>query len=215
MILPPHCSHILQPLNVGVFAPLKCALASETNAALRLDTRRISRVEWVEIYIRAREKALISSNIRSSWRSTGLAPLSPITVLDKLPINRASTTSLPRTPLQQTELNLSLLQSSLLDGTELRQANALLNIAIKAYHNLLSLAKRFTKRMTRAFEIANSENVTLRKQVEEQAELLSTRKTRTKGKRIVLKGRFVFSTQEVLEIAQAAETETSKKKKGS
>ena len=68
--------------------------------------------------------------------------------------------------------------------------------------------------MTRAFEIANSEHVTLRKQVKEHAKLLSTRKTRTKGQRIALKGRFVFSTQEVLEIARAAEAETSKKKKG-
>jgi hypothetical protein len=32
LILPPHCSHILQPLDVGVFAPLKRALAFETNA---------------------------------------------------------------------------------------------------------------------------------------------------------------------------------------
>ena len=97
MILPPHCSHILQPLDVGVFAPLKRALASETDAALRLDTGRMSRVEWVEIYIRIREKALTSSNIRRGWRGTGLAPLSPITVLDKLPVNRASTVSPPRT----------------------------------------------------------------------------------------------------------------------
>ena len=214
MILPPHCSHILQPLDVGVFAPLKRALASETDAALRLDTRRMSRVEWVEMYIRAREKALTSSNIRGGWRGAGLAPLSPITVLDKLPVNRASTVSPPRTPPQQTDLDLSLLQSSPPDGTELRQANALLNTAIKACHDLPSPAKRFTERMTRAFEIANSENVTLRKQVKEQAKLLSTRKTRTKGKRIALKGRFVFSTQEVLEIARAAEAETSKKKKG-
>ena len=101
------------------------------------------------------------------------------------------------------------------DSTKLRQANALLNTAIKACYNLLSLAKHFTKRITRAFKIANSENVTLRKQVKEQAELLSTRKARMKGKRIALKGRFVFSTQEVLEIARAAEAETSKKKKGS
>jgi hypothetical protein len=42
--------------------------------------------------------------------------------------------------------------------------------------------------MTRAFELASSENVTLRKQIKEQAELLSTRKIRTKGKRIALKG---------------------------
>jgi hypothetical protein len=45
LILPPHCSHILQPLDVGVFAPLKRALASETDATLRLDTGRIPRVK--------------------------------------------------------------------------------------------------------------------------------------------------------------------------
>lgn len=212
LILPPHCSHILQPLDVGVFAPLKRALASETDAALRLDTGRISRVEWVEMYIRARVKALTSNNIRSGWRGAGLAPLSPITVLDKLLQNRTSAASPPHTPPQQTDLDLSLLESSPPDGTELRQANVLLNTAIKACRDLPSPAKRFTERMTRAFEITNSENVTLRKQVEEQAELLNIRKTRTKGKRIALKGKFVFSTQEVLEIAKAAESETSKKR---
>lgn len=66
--------------------------------------------------------------------------------------------------------------------------------------------------MTRALEVANSENVTLRKQVKEQAELLHTRKARKKGKRVALKGRFVFSTQEVLEIARSAELETSGRK---
>lgn len=215
LILPPHCSHILQPLDVGVFAPLKRALASETDAALRLDTGRISRVEWVEMYIRARRKALTSSNIRSGWRGAGLAPLSPITVLDKLPLSQTSAALPPHTPPQKTDLDLSLLESSPPDGTELRQANGLLNSTIKACRSLPSPAKRFTERMTRAFELASSENVTLRKQIKEQAELLSTRKSRTKGKRIALKGRFVFSTQEVLEIAKAAESETSKKRTSS
>jgi hypothetical protein len=45
LTLPPHCSHTVQPLDVGVFAPIKRDLASETNAALRLDTDRIPRVE--------------------------------------------------------------------------------------------------------------------------------------------------------------------------
>ena len=83
LILPPHTSHILQPLDVGVFAPLKRALACETDAALRPDTGRMPRVQWVEMYIRARGKALVSQNILSGWRSVGLVPLSPITVLRK------------------------------------------------------------------------------------------------------------------------------------
>jgi hypothetical protein len=41
LILPLHCSHIPQPLDIGVSAPLKRALASETDAALQLDSGRI------------------------------------------------------------------------------------------------------------------------------------------------------------------------------
>jgi hypothetical protein len=41
LILPLHCSHIPQPLDVGVSAPLKRALASETDATLQLDTGRV------------------------------------------------------------------------------------------------------------------------------------------------------------------------------
>jgi cellulose biosynthesis protein BcsQ len=66
--------------------------------------------------------------------------------------------------------------------------------------------------MTRAFEAASSDNVTLRKQVKEQAELLYARKDRKRGKRVALKGWFVFSTQEVLDIARSAEAESSKKR---
>ncbi|GAB7336127.1 hypothetical protein MBLNU13_g08914t1 [Cladosporium sp. NU13] len=212
LILPPHTSHLLQPLDVGVFAPLKRALARETDAALRHDTGRIPRVQWVEMYIRARERALTSKNILSGWRSTGLVPLSPITVLERLPTRCASAASPPHTPRHQIDLDMSLLDSSPPDGTELRQANSLLNSAISACEDLPSPVKRYTKRMSRAFETTQSENVTLRQQLKEAEALLSTRKIRKTGKRVALKGRFVFSTQEVLKVVEEAEAETAAKK---
>ena len=52
LILPPHTLHMLQPLDVGVFSPLKRALAAETDAVSRLDTGRIQRVEWTDVYPR-------------------------------------------------------------------------------------------------------------------------------------------------------------------
>lgn len=58
--------------------------------------------------------------------------------------------------------------------------------------------------MTRTIKVTRSENVTLRKQVREQQELLSSRKAREKDNQVASKGRFVFSTQEVLEIAGEA-----------
>jgi hypothetical protein len=68
--LPPHTSHISQPLDVGLFGPLKRALAREFDPLFRLDTRRIPRVEWTTAFIRARENAFTASNIRSSFRAT-------------------------------------------------------------------------------------------------------------------------------------------------
>ena len=42
LILPPHCSHFLRPLEVSVSAPLKWALMLETDATSRLDSGRIA-----------------------------------------------------------------------------------------------------------------------------------------------------------------------------
>ena len=66
--------------------------------------------------------------------------------------------------------------------------------------------------MSRAFEATQSELITLRKRIAEQDKLLRTRKARKKGKRVALKGRFVFTTEEVLQIAREAEEETAAKK---
>jgi hypothetical protein len=63
---------MLQPLDVSVFSLLKRALAAETNTASRLDSGRIPRIEWTSMYIRARQLALRSSNILSSFKATGL-----------------------------------------------------------------------------------------------------------------------------------------------
>lgn len=167
LILPPHCSHLLQPLDVGVFAPLKRALASETDAALRLDSGRISHIEWTEMYIRARSKALVNNIILSGWRGAGLVPLSPVTVLEKLPIKSATPDLPPHTPPLQCDLDLSLLDSSPPEGTELREASMLLDSTIESIPRVPSPIKRYTERMTRAFETTHTELITLRKQVKE------------------------------------------------
>lgn len=53
----PHCFHVLRPLDVSVFAPWKRALGKETDKVARLDSSRIARVQWTEIYVRAHTTA--------------------------------------------------------------------------------------------------------------------------------------------------------------
>ena len=103
-------------------------------------------------------------------------------------------------PPEQANLDLSLLDSSPPDGTELRSANALLNSTLRSVENLPSPARRYTERMTQAYEMTHSELIAARQQIARQQELLSARKQRRKGKRIALQGRFIFSTNKVLKI---------------
>ena len=119
--------------------------------------------------------------------------------------------STPRNIDSTNTLDLTLLNSSPPDGTELRQANALVNSALRE-SIIQSPIRRYIKRAGEAFEKTQSENVLLRKENNEQRALLQQRKERKKGKRVALKGKFVFNTQEILEVVEQAEAEASTSK---
>jgi hypothetical protein len=213
LILPPHSSHILQPLDISIFAPLKRALAAETDAVSQLDSGRISRVEWTEMYIRARARAFTVVNIQSGWKASGLVPLSPITVLEKYTTTHKTHALQPSVASDSHILDLSLLNSSPPERTELRQANAVFNAEIQDSEHLRTPVKRYAQRMTSAFETTQSDLITTRKRLAFAEQLLHTRKARKTGKRVALKGKFVFSTQEVLQIANEAEEAIAAKKR--
>jgi hypothetical protein len=110
------------------------------------------------------------------------------------------------------DLDLSLLDSSPPDGTNLREANATLNSVIRENPTIESPVKRYIARQTLAHERAHSEITLLQKENTEQRELLEARKKRTKGKRVALGSRYVFTTAEVLAIVKKSEIETAKKR---
>ena len=138
--------------------------------------------------------------------------MSPIVVLDKHHPIPAPAPSPPHTPRDPASLDLTLLDSSPPDGTELRQATALFNSELKKTGPLISPAKRFGERMTRVLQATQSENVMLRRELAEARALLRSRKSRKSGKRVALQGKFVFSTQEVFEIAKQAEVNSAAKR---
>jgi hypothetical protein len=211
VVLPPHTSHILQPLDVGVFSPLKRALSAEIEKLFRLDTRRVPRVEWTEAYITARNKAFTTRNVESSFRASGIYPLSPITILSTLRMPTPTPRATPPPITTPNDLDRSLLDSSPPAGTELREATSLVNSIVRS-SNLETPVKRYIERSGTFLEKTTSENTLLRKELTEARELLRVRKERKKGKRVAVKGKFVFNTQEILELVEKAEVEASKGK---
>jgi hypothetical protein len=91
LCMPPHASHILQPLDVGCFAPLKQAYKDEIRVLANCFINHIDKKAFLDAYRKVHERAFSSNNIRSSFRATGLVPDNPEVVLSKLEVK-------PRTP---------------------------------------------------------------------------------------------------------------------
>jgi hypothetical protein len=80
---PPHSTHSLQPLDVGIFSPLSHANSSELEAYLHISMglSHITKRDFFRLFFPAWTKALSSKNIISSWRIVGIHPFNPEIVL--------------------------------------------------------------------------------------------------------------------------------------
>src|SRR5437773_1584544 len=74
MILPPHSSHLTQPLDVGVFGLLKRLMASKLELLIRTGLSRLRKVEWTDAYVETHEEAFSAQNIKGGFRGTGIDP---------------------------------------------------------------------------------------------------------------------------------------------
>ena len=91
LCMPPHSSHILQPLDVGCFAPLKRAYSKEIRVLALDHIGQIDKKAFIATFSKVFDKAFSKANIVSSFKATGLVPNDPLVVLSKLDVK-------PRTP---------------------------------------------------------------------------------------------------------------------
>jgi hypothetical protein len=78
----------LQPLNVGIFGPLKRAYSKEIYSLIRNGVHHIDKIEFIEAYKQIRPQVLTEANIQSSFRATGLIPYNPERVISSLVITK-------------------------------------------------------------------------------------------------------------------------------
>ena len=101
MCLHPHTSHVLQPLDVGLFGPLKTTLSQHQDRLFRLHVARVHKVEWLIAYVKARRSAFRSDNVFGGWRGAGLIPFDPERILRPLkPRTRSTSNSQKSQPLE-------------------------------------------------------------------------------------------------------------------
>ncbi|KAK1912730.1 MFS-type transporter clz9 [Pyrenophora teres f. teres] len=86
LCMPPHSSHLLQPLDVGCFSLLKRAYSREVESLIRHHINPITKLEFLLVFKAAFDQAFTPANIQSSFHGAGLVPLQPDTVLSKLDV---------------------------------------------------------------------------------------------------------------------------------
>jgi hypothetical protein len=82
--LPPHSSHILQPLDVGVFSVYKHYHSEAVEDATVTGCEKFTKDEFLSAIASIRSKTFKLSTIKLGFRLTGLWPINPSLVLDNL-----------------------------------------------------------------------------------------------------------------------------------
>ena len=99
LYLPPHSSHILQPLDLAGFSVVKSKYRRDIAALATLnDAAPVKKARFIECYNRAREAGLSSKIIKAGWKATGLSPYSPAKVARSAQLTGRAITPPPAVP---------------------------------------------------------------------------------------------------------------------
>ena len=126
--MPSHSSHILQPLDVGVFSALKRSYRKEiTNFSRFVEITPVQRAQFIEYYSKARARTLIPRYITAGWQGAGLYPWNPAIVLKSSQVIHSSNQQPPppqTPPSKKRQLPSEIVHKTPSNGRQL-QAQAL------------------------------------------------------------------------------------------
>jgi hypothetical protein len=84
--LPPHSSHLTQPLDVGCFAVLKRKYGREIEGFIKAHINHITKVEFLMAFKQAYQQSITVANGQAGFRGAGLIPFDPQVVISKLDV---------------------------------------------------------------------------------------------------------------------------------
>ena len=95
LYMPPHLSHLLQPLNISCFAPLKYYYGQKIQEMVQNGIHTIDKIDFLSIYAKIHHCAFSKANILSGFGAAGLVPFNPERMLAKLNIKKFKTLTPP------------------------------------------------------------------------------------------------------------------------
>ena len=218
-LLVPHSSHLTQPLDIGIFGPLKRVLSRKLAPLLLTQVHRIQKVEWLSAFIEAHNSVFRTRNIQNSFAGTGLVPFNPNKVLHRvtapaspprstteIQVVTPTTLATPTTPFPN-----AILTSSPTYGNSTHKANMAVIELMASDVPLDTPARNYITCMVRRNNRLQAKNGILEQRVEAATKVLSGRKERLSGKRHSIKGKNIMTGIE-LDLITKAESATKQQK---
>jgi len=217
LLMAPHSSHLCQPLDVGVFSPLKTYMSAELDKIMRYGISNIKKFEWADAYRIARPKAMTDTNIKSAFRTAGLVPFNRRKVLTRMPeFNEADVDSdkeIDDTPAPVEAHPFTEIPStpSSIKPALLHRANAALiaNIEEGIFD---TPTRKFIPKLVAVAEYKSAQVIVSNHQIEAKDRILMKRREHSTGIRSVLKGKHVVSTEALYTEVKACKDATRAKK---
>jgi hypothetical protein len=217
----PHSSRLCQPLDVGIFSPLKTYMNAELDKIMRYGISNIKKFEWANAYRLARPKAMTETNIKSAFRTAGLVPFNRRKVLVRMPeFNEADVDSDTETDTETDDAPMPVEAHPFAEipSTPSRINPALLNRANAALIANIeggifdTPTRKFIPKLVAVAEYNSAQVVVSNHQNEAKDRILTKRREHATGIRGALKGKHVVSTEVLHTEVKACKDATRAKK---
>jgi hypothetical protein len=183
LCLPPHSSHLTQPLDVGCFSVLKRMYGRQIETFIKAHINHITKVEFFLAFHAAYKRSITTQNAQAGFRGAGLVPFNPQAVISKLDVRlRTPTPTRPsadtdpwvsQTPHNPTD---ALLQTTLVKNRIARHQGS---SPTPIFETVAALAKG-TELLAHEITLLSAEVRTLRKANEALSKRRRAKKTRVR-----------------------------------
>jgi DDE superfamily endonuclease len=180
--MPPHSSHILQPLDVGCFGPLKKSYRRQIEHLMRQQCTHITKEDFIPAFQAAFQDSLTENNIKGGFRGAGLVPFNLEKVISALdlklrtptPQNSRPNTAQPWTSQTPSNAIQATSQSSFIKERVTKHQSSSLTSILDAIDQFA----KGTSKVMHQLALLQAENRDLRK----ANETLSKRRNRKKSR---------------------------------
>jgi hypothetical protein len=184
LCMPPHSSHLLQPLDVGCFGPMKQAYGRQIESLMRAHINHVSKVDFLCAFREAFFASITERNVQGGFAGAGLVPYNPERVISKLDVRLRT----PTPPSSRPSTALPWVSKTPQNPAEATSQSEFIKTRISTHQNssptsILGAVDRITKgakAIMHRVALLEAEVSSLRKANEELSKRRRAKKTRVR-----------------------------------